>query len=114
MKYTALIFIIIMQPCWADELCPVAAPVDTPYNAIHEKFFNATMAIDAADRLKNILSNPSEYDDFRSAVKNNLVWIEGYMLKHNATRALEQKYPNAKNAVDELCKFIATDAHFWH
>ena len=50
MKYTALIFIITLQPCWADELCPVAAPIDSPYNAIQEKSFNATMAIDASGR----------------------------------------------------------------
>lgn len=114
MKYTILIFIISLQPCWADELCPITPPVDTPYNAIGEKFFNASKAIDSADRLKNILSHPEKHDDFRSAVKNNLVWIEGYMLKRNAKRALEQKYPNSQNAVDELCEFIANDARFWH
>ena len=114
---------MFVQVSFAENLCPAVKSKGEGHWPIPEEAFSKEAAIKAAEDLKMLLNNSEKSSDyfaenvgidFGSAVRNNLVSIEGYMLKVNAQKDIKENNQSAKWTLKAWCDFIKNDAVVWH
>jgi len=114
---------LISASATSENLCDPVKSSDEGHWPIPEESFTKEAAIKAADDLKYLLSNAGSPDkffaknvgiDFESAVRNDLVLIEGYMLKVNAENDLKENNQSSKWSLKAWCDFLKNDAVTWH
>ena len=118
-----LLLTLISGSASAENLCDPVKSSGEGHWPIPEEAFTKKAAINAADELKSLLSNADKSDeffaqnvgiDFESVVRNNLVSIEGYMLKVGAENDLNENNQFSKWSLKAWCDFIKNDALVWH
>ena len=121
-KYLILLALIAGSAS-AENLCDPVKSTGEGHWPIPEEAFTKEAAIKAADDLKSLLSNAEKPDDFfaknvgidfESAVRNDLISIEGYMLKVSAENDLKENNKFSKWSLKAWCEFLKNDAVVWH
>nr|WP_138976428.1 hypothetical protein [Microbulbifer agarilyticus] len=123
MKNYLLLLALVSGSVSAENLCDPIKSSGEGHWPIPEEAFTKQVAIKAAEDLKSLLSKADKSDDyfaqsagidFESAVRNNLVSIEGYMLKVSAENDLKEDNQVSKWSLKAWCDFLKTDAVIWH
>ena len=123
MKNTAWIFILLIYTsiASAQKLCPEVVSKGEGHWPIPESKFNIENAIKAKTNLNKTLNKMETHSTpltlnnsvgLYSEVKNDLIMIEGYILR---AQALDSKASGNNSAsVKKWCNFFETQAAVWH
>ena len=123
MKKYLVLLALISGSASAENLCEPVKSSGEGHWPIPEEAFTKEAAIKAADNLKSLLSDADKSDeffaqnvgiDFESAVRNDLVSIEGYMLRVSAENDLKENSQFSKWSLKAWCEFIRNEAVVWH
>ncbi len=123
MKKYLILLALISGSATAENLCDPVKSSGEGHWPIPEEAFTKVAAIKAADDLKFLLNNADKSDeffaqnvgiDFESAVRNNLISIEGYMLKLSAENDLKENNIFSKWSLKAWCDFLKNDAVVRH
>lgn len=124
MKNIALIFILLAHSsvASAEKLCPEVVSKGEGHWPIPESKFNIENAVKAKKNLNKTLNKMESHSTpltlnnsigLYSEVKNDLIMIEGYILR---AQALDSKAKGDDNgaSVKYWCNFYQTQAAVWH